>query len=37
MLDAYYEARGWTNEGVPKQAKIKELGLTEYARLGAKD
>jgi len=31
MLDAYYEARGWTNEGVPKKEKLDELGLTAYA------
>ena len=27
MLDEYYEARGWTKEGVPTEEKLKELGL----------
>lgn len=27
MLDAYYEARGWTKEGIPSNEKLKELGL----------
>lgn len=31
MLDGYYEARGWTNAGVPKKAKLNELGLDSYA------
>jgi aldehyde:ferredoxin oxidoreductase len=31
LLDGYYEARGWTKEGVPTQAKINELDLGEYA------
>jgi aldehyde:ferredoxin oxidoreductase len=31
MLDAYYEARGWSNMGVPTVEKLKELGLEEYA------
>ena len=30
LLDGYYEARGWTKEGVPTKAKITELGLEEY-------
>jgi len=30
LLDGYYEARGWTNKGVPTKAKIDELGLSEY-------
>ncbi len=35
MLDAYYALRGWTPEGVPGQAKLAELGLTELvARYG---
>ena len=33
MLDAYYEARGWSREGVPGLAKLTELGLTEYASI----
>ena len=31
MLDGYYEARGWTNLGVPKLDKLEELGLLAYA------
>jgi aldehyde:ferredoxin oxidoreductase len=27
MLDEYYEARGWSKEGVPSAAKLKELGI----------
>jgi len=27
MLDAYYELRGWTREGIPTDGKLKELGL----------
>ena len=27
MLVPYYKLRGWTPEGVPSQAKLKELGL----------
>ena len=30
LLDGYYEARGWTKEGVPTKVKINELGLEEY-------
>jgi aldehyde:ferredoxin oxidoreductase len=30
LLDGYYEARGWTLEGVPKTEKLKELGLEAY-------
>ena len=26
-VDDYYQARGWTVEGVPTKAKLKELGL----------
>jgi aldehyde:ferredoxin oxidoreductase len=33
MLDDYYEARGWTLEGVPKPAKLKELGMEELVGL----
>jgi aldehyde:ferredoxin oxidoreductase len=36
MLDGYYEARGWTKQGVPKKAKIKALGLDEYASIVGK-
>jgi len=31
MLDGYYEARGWTNSGVPTHEKLEELGLSAYA------
>ena len=35
MLDEYYEARGWTPDGVPTRAKLEELRLGEAAdRLG---
>lgn len=27
MLDQYYELRGWDENGVPKESKLKELGL----------
>jgi aldehyde:ferredoxin oxidoreductase len=27
MLDEYYEARGWDNQGVPSKAKLVELGI----------
>jgi aldehyde:ferredoxin oxidoreductase len=27
LLDDYYVSRGWTLEGVPKAAKLKELGM----------
>jgi aldehyde:ferredoxin oxidoreductase len=33
MLDDYYEARGWSLDGVPKVAKLKELGMDELAGL----
>ena len=29
LLDDYYEARGWTKEGVPTVQKLKELGLDD--------
>jgi aldehyde:ferredoxin oxidoreductase len=32
-LDDYYEARGWTLEGVPTVEKLNELGLGEYASI----
>jgi aldehyde:ferredoxin oxidoreductase len=31
LLDDYYQARGWTLEGVPTKAKLKELGLEEFS------
>jgi aldehyde:ferredoxin oxidoreductase len=27
MLGDYYQARGWNSEGVPTDAKLRELGL----------
>jgi aldehyde:ferredoxin oxidoreductase len=27
MLDAYYELRGWSQEGIPTDAKLADLGL----------
>ena len=27
MLEEYYQERGWTQDGIPKDAKLKELGL----------
>jgi aldehyde:ferredoxin oxidoreductase len=27
MLDRYYELRGWNRDGIPSDAKLKELGL----------
>jgi aldehyde:ferredoxin oxidoreductase len=27
MLDAYYGVRDWTNDGIPRESKLKELGL----------
>jgi len=29
MLDDYYKVRGWDNEGIPTDEKLKELGLAE--------
>ncbi|MFH0749118.1 MAG: aldehyde ferredoxin oxidoreductase family protein [Candidatus Bathyarchaeota archaeon] len=37
LLDGYYEARGWTKEGVPKKTKISELGLDEYTHIIGKE
>ncbi len=33
MLDEYYDARGWTKDGVPTEDKLKELGLEGYMPL----
>lgn len=36
MLENYYKARGWNNEGIPSKAKLKELGIDFVATtLGA--
>jgi len=32
MLDEYYELRGWDKNGIPREAKLKELGLAEVAK-----
>jgi len=32
MLDEYYEARGWTKEGVPTKEKLNALGLEKAAK-----
>jgi len=31
LLDDYYEARGWTRQGVPTMDKLKELGMEDLA------
>ncbi len=31
LLDDYYEARGWTRDGIPTLEKLKELGLDAYS------
>jgi aldehyde:ferredoxin oxidoreductase len=33
LLDDYYAARGWTLEGVPTLAKVKELGMDSLAKI----
>lgn len=33
LLDGYYEARGWTNEGVPKPERLKALKLADYSNI----
>ena len=33
LLDDYYQARGWTVEGVPSAAKLQELGLAEFKNI----
>jgi aldehyde:ferredoxin oxidoreductase len=32
MLDDYYQARGWDNNGYPTKTKLAELGLEKYAK-----
>jgi aldehyde:ferredoxin oxidoreductase len=32
MLDEYYEARGWTEEGEPRAELLEELGIEGHAR-----
>jgi len=36
MLDEYYEVRGWDREGVPTEAKLRELGLASYRGLAGR-
>lgn len=36
LLDDYYESRGWTKEGVPTGAKLKELGMEDLAKAAEK-
>ena len=33
LLDDYYSSRGWTLEGVPTPAKLKELGMAGLAKI----
>jgi len=33
LLDDYYQARGWTVEGIPSSAKLQELGLAEFKNI----
>jgi aldehyde:ferredoxin oxidoreductase len=33
MLDDYYQARGWNVEGIPTNAKLKELGLEDFSNI----
>ena len=33
LLDDYYQARGWNNQGVPTKAKLEALGLEKYSSL----
>jgi aldehyde:ferredoxin oxidoreductase len=33
LLDDYYESRGWTLEGVPTTAKLKELGMDDLSSI----
>jgi aldehyde:ferredoxin oxidoreductase len=32
LLDSYYEKRGWNNEGIPSEEKLKELDLLEEGK-----
>jgi aldehyde:ferredoxin oxidoreductase len=33
LLDDYYQARGWSVEGVPTKAKLQELGMQDYIKI----
>jgi aldehyde:ferredoxin oxidoreductase len=36
LLDDYYEARGWTREGIPSAEKLKELGMDDLIQITRK-
>jgi aldehyde:ferredoxin oxidoreductase len=36
LLDDYYEARGWTKQGLPTVTKLKELGMDDLIGLAEK-
>jgi aldehyde:ferredoxin oxidoreductase len=36
LLDDYYEARGWTREGIPSAEKLKELGMDDLVQITQK-
>jgi aldehyde:ferredoxin oxidoreductase len=36
LLDDYYESRGWTKEGVPTSAKLRELGMEDLTHIAGK-
>ncbi len=33
VMSTYYEMRGWTSEGIPKEEKLNELGLEDVAKI----
>lgn len=33
LLEDYYEARGWTKDGIPTEEKLKELGMDDVAKI----
>ena len=38
MLDAYFEARSWTQNGIPTRSKLSKLGLNRVAKdIGAEE
>ncbi|MCL5877094.1 MAG: aldehyde ferredoxin oxidoreductase family protein [Candidatus Bathyarchaeota archaeon] len=37
LLDDYYQARGWTKQGLPTKTQLKELGLEAYADIVKED
>ncbi len=37
LLDDYYQARGWTNEGLPSKAKLQELELENLTKMIGKE